>query len=165
MTGQGIEVRKQEYGTGKSLLAWRGTVLRATEDEIVLRARFNPRSGREPVVDGVQLCIGDIFTEHFFLNRWYNVFHLASGDGRFKGWYCNVTQPAIASFEAVSYVDLALDLFVHPDGHFSVLDEDEFRAARQTLYSAADAALAQVALAQLIDLASRSRLPALIDRD
>ena len=47
-------------------------------------------------------------------------------DGQFKGWYCNVGYPAVLEKDAVSYVDLALDLWVAPDGTQTVLDEDEF---------------------------------------
>ena len=43
-----------------------------------------------------------------------------------KGWYCNVGRPAVLVDDAVSYVDLALDLWVSADGKQTVLDEDEF---------------------------------------
>jgi protein associated with RNAse G/E len=39
-----------------------------------------------------------------------------------------VARPAVISAEQVSYVDLALDLLVFPDGMQLVLDEDEFEA-------------------------------------
>ena len=43
-----------------------------------------------------------------------------------KGWYCNIGLPAVIEDGVVSYVDLALDLWVSVDGKQSVLDEDEF---------------------------------------
>ncbi len=45
-----------------------------------------------------------------------------------KGWYCNVGKPAVIEDGILSYVDLALDLWVSPDGKQTVLDEDEFKA-------------------------------------
>ena len=43
-----------------------------------------------------------------------------------RGWYCNVGKPALLDGDCLSYVDLALDLLVFPDGRQVVLDEDEF---------------------------------------
>jgi protein associated with RNAse G/E len=42
-----------------------------------------------------------------------------------KGWYCNIGKPAVIEDDTVSYVDLALDLWVSIDGKQTVLDEDE----------------------------------------
>ena len=47
-------------------------------------------------------------------------------DGEFKGWYCNVGYPAVLEKDMVSYIDLALDLWVSKDGTQTVLDEDVF---------------------------------------
>jgi protein associated with RNAse G/E len=42
-----------------------------------------------------------------------------------KGWYCNITKPAVIEDGHVSYVDLAVDLWVSANGARKVLDEDE----------------------------------------
>ena len=42
-----------------------------------------------------------------------------------KGWYCNITKPAVVDADSVAYVDLALDIWVAADGMQTVLDEDE----------------------------------------
>jgi protein associated with RNAse G/E len=47
-------------------------------------------------------------------------------DGKIKGWYCNVGMPAVIEDDVVSYVDLALDLWVSADSQQTVLDEEEF---------------------------------------
>nr|MDQ3003862.1 DUF402 domain-containing protein [Chloroflexota bacterium] len=47
-------------------------------------------------------------------------------DGKVKGWYCNIGKPAEIKDNIVSYVDLALDLWVSVNGKQTVLDEDEF---------------------------------------
>lgn len=73
---------------------------------------------------------GDRFVEIFFTDRWYNIFEIFDRDnGARKGWYCNIGKPAVwDSTDEVSYVDLALDLWVSADGRQVVLDEDEFAA-------------------------------------
>jgi len=72
---------------------------------------------------------GDRFIESYFGGRWYNIFEIHSAaDDRLKGWYCNISRPAIFANGVLSAVDLALDLFVYPDGRTLTLDEDEFNA-------------------------------------
>ncbi len=70
---------------------------------------------------------GDTFIEWHYSDRWYNVFELHDvDDGHLKGWYCNVTRPAIISGDTVRADDLALDVFISPAGELLVTDEDEF---------------------------------------
>ena len=72
---------------------------------------------------------GDRFVEHFYADRWYNVFEVrAAGRDSLRGWYCNIARPARLSADEVAQVDLALDVWVNPDGSSLVLDEDEFAA-------------------------------------
>ena len=58
------------------------------------------------------------------------------------------------------YTDLALDVFVHPDGRCTVLDEDEFALASETVYRPADAAGARQALEDLLQFIAEGKLPA-----
>jgi predicted RNA-binding protein associated with RNAse of E/G family len=72
---------------------------------------------------------GDRFVEYFYSDRWYNIFAVYDrDDGALKGWYCNVCRPAVIGETAVHCEDLALDLWVSPDGATTLLDEDEFAA-------------------------------------
>lgn len=71
---------------------------------------------------------GDHFIEYFYSNRWFNIFAIATAEGRRKGWYCNVAAPALIDAECVSQVDLLLDVWVAPDGQPLILDEEEFAA-------------------------------------
>jgi protein associated with RNAse G/E len=69
--------------------------------------------------------------EYYYSDRWYNIFVIHDReDGIIKGWYCNVGKPALIEDGIVSYVDLALDLWVSADGTQTVLDEDEFEALK-----------------------------------
>ncbi|MFI1813499.1 DUF402 domain-containing protein [Streptomyces sp. NPDC020422] len=76
---------------------------------------------------------GDVFTEHYWRDRWYAVKEVRSGDGRLKGWYCDVTRPAVVAADGAEVVveDLDLDLWVSADGREVLLrlDEDEFAAS------------------------------------
>ena len=73
---------------------------------------------------------GDRFVETYYRERWYNIFEIHDRDDDvLKGWYCNVTRPALLLDGRVEYVDLFLDLWVSANGVQTVLDEDEFLAA------------------------------------
>jgi uncharacterized protein len=98
-------------------------VVKREEGAIIVEAFF----GRDDMTFmNVTLKRGDRFVETFYTNRWYNIFEIFDRDDQsFKGWYCNIGRPAIIEGDVVSYVDLALDLWVAPDGTQTVLDEDE----------------------------------------
>ncbi len=108
------------------VIAYEGCVLEQTPTSLVLEARFN----RETMDLGyVVFEHQDRFIERFFADRWYNIFEIhAVHDDRLKGWYCNIVQPAEFGAESVEQVDLALDLWINPDGSYRLLDQDEFEA-------------------------------------
>jgi len=105
---------------------WRydGRILERGQNWLLLEAFFNRQ---DTPFHGITLARGDRFLETYYSDRWYNIFEIhdrLSGD--LKGWYCNVTKPALFEDTQVSYIDLALDLLVFPDQTQLVLDEDEF---------------------------------------
>ncbi|MEV6674995.1 DUF402 domain-containing protein [Streptomyces sp. NPDC051162] len=70
---------------------------------------------------------GDVFTEHYWRDRWYAVKEVRSADGALKGWYCDITRPATVDGRTLVVEDLDLDLWVSADGGTVLrLDEDEF---------------------------------------
>ena len=144
---------------GEVTMQWSGQVLEHDEHELVLEATFT-HSARD--LGYVRLGPGDQFVEHYYTDRWYNVFAIYdAADGTFKGWYCNITRPAHirAAPEGglrVSAVDLALDYFRQPDGREFVLDEDEFAALR---LDAGEVSAARAALAELRALAAAADGP------
>ncbi len=109
---------------GEETWRYTGELLERSPTRIQLQARFN----REDLpFHGIVLKRGDRFVETFYTDRWYNIFEIFDrDDGHLKGWYCNVGYPAKIYDDQVSYIDLALDLLVYPDGSQLVLDEDEF---------------------------------------
>jgi predicted RNA-binding protein associated with RNAse of E/G family len=109
-----------------NLETWRykARLLEDKDSRIVLEARFDRE---DTSLHGMILAKGDRFVETYYTNRWYNTFEIhAREDDQLRGWYCNIGKPAEFDGQVLSYIDLALDLLVFPDGRQIVLDEDEF---------------------------------------
>ena len=118
-----IKVQKKNPA-GEVTYEYEGILLSHAENSITLEALFDRED--MPFMD-IVLKKGDRFVEHYYSDRWYNVLAVYDRDnGELKGWYCNVGEPAVIEDSLVSYVDLALDLWVSANGKQTVLDEDEF---------------------------------------
>ena len=118
-----IKVQKKNPA-GEVTYQYEGTLLARDENSVTLEALFDRVD--MPFQD-VVFKTGDRFVEYYYSDRWYNIFAIHDRDnGKIKGWYCNVGMPAVIEDEVVSYIDLALDLWVSVDGKQTVLDEDEF---------------------------------------
>ncbi len=103
---------------------------------------------------------GDVFFEYFYAWRWYNVFEVRAASGVLKGWYCNVTRPAVIEHNAIISEDLELDLFVSADREQLIrLDEDEFEARGIAQNDPAAYAAALAALGELEYLARMAQPP------
>jgi len=122
----GITVIKRNLA-GEETWRYSGRSLKRSENAVILEALFNRDD--MPFMD-VILKRGDRFIELFYVDHWYNIFEIHDrDDNTLKGWYCNVSQPVVFDTdERISFIDLALDLWVAPDGKQTVLDEDEFNA-------------------------------------
>jgi uncharacterized protein len=144
--------------SGQEVLRYEGVVLHRAPDGITLEAQFDHAD--VPVMHTI-LRRGDRFIERYYTDRWYNIFEIhAREDNHLMGWYCNIGKPAVLQAgNEISYVDLALDLWVEPDGAQTVLDENEFAALdldEETRYQA------QAALEELQGLFSKNKEPDLI---
>lgn len=135
---------------GEETWRYSGVLTRREGSTIHLQAPFN---GKDVEVMGVSIKPGDLFVEVYYTDRWYNIFEVHDqASGAVKGWYCNIGKPAVEEGEGVlSYVDLALDLWVAADGTQTVLDEDEFAALDL------EPAVRARALAALVELQARFR--------
>jgi protein associated with RNAse G/E len=111
---------------GKPVFSYTGEVVELTKHHACVIAVF----GRDDVNAGyVIFRKGDVMTEWFYTDRWYNIFRLQDVDSQqLKGWYCNITRPAVIAEKSLHADDLALDVFINPTGDFMLLDEDEFAA-------------------------------------
>jgi len=150
---QPITVRKLNVN-GEQVWSYSSVMLERGPNYVRLEARFS----RETIdLDYTVFEKGDRFVEWHFSDRWYNVFEVHSArDDRIKGWYCNVTKPAAIEEGAVSAIDLALDVWIGPDGSIRVLDEDEFAALD---LAEADRRAALAALEELRSMARERRPP------
>jgi uncharacterized protein len=117
-----MKIQKKNLN-GDVVFQYDGDVVGREDNAIILEAFF----GRDDMsFMNVTLKRGDRFVETFYTDRWFNIFEIFDRDDKsFKGWYCNIGKPAVIEGELVSYIDLALDLWVAPDGTQTVLDEDE----------------------------------------
>ncbi len=151
---QPITVYKRNLA-GEVTWQYTGQLLRRKPEAVLLEAPFNLPD--TPFM-GTLLKKNDRFVETFFTDRWYNIFEIHDrDDDRIKGWYCNIGTPAVLEADdRLSYVDLALDLWVAPDGKQTVLDEDEFEALD---LDSATRSKARLALVELLRLFSENKKP------
>lgn len=109
---------------GEEIFRWSGRELQRSATEVLLEAHFNIR---EHQLGEMVLREGDRLVETYYSEHWYNIFEVhAVEDDALKGWYCNLSHPAILGKREIVFHDLALDLIVYPDGRQELLDEDEF---------------------------------------
>lgn len=108
---------------GEVVFEYGGEVVSRDGKSILVEAYFN----RDDMpFQGITLKRNDRFMETYYTDRWYNIFEIYDrDDGKLKGWYCNLTTPAVIEDDSISYIDLALDLWVSADGVQTILDEDE----------------------------------------
>jgi hypothetical protein len=118
-----VTVYKRNH-RGESIWKYAGEVLERGPAWVCLRAYFDRG---EVMLGFTTFRRGDLFIEWFFSDRWYNIFEVHEGDSEYlKGWYCNITRPAIIGETSVMADDLELDVFVMPNGTVLLLDEKEF---------------------------------------
>src|SRR5512139_1529479 len=120
MSGMKIKVQKKNPA-GEVTYQYEGELLSHEGSIITLEALFDRAD--MPFMD-VVFKKGDRFVEYYYTDRWYNIFVIHDrDDDAVKGWYCNIGKPAMIEDGIVSYVDLALDLWVSVGGKQTVLEE------------------------------------------
>lgn len=130
-TGIGSAGREVEVALvkgGRTKIRYPASVVSDDGTHLVVRAPWAAPGVRD--FGFVRFEPGDVFTEHYWRDRWYAVKEVRAGDGGLKGWYCDVTRPAVVAGGRVEVEDLDLDLWVSADGATVLrLDEDEFAAS------------------------------------
>ncbi|MFI8518251.1 DUF402 domain-containing protein [Streptomyces sp. NPDC085481] len=128
--GSGGKVEVALVKAGRTKIRYPAELLADDGVRLTVRAPWAAEGARD--FGFVRFEPGDVFTEHYWRDRWYAVKEVRSGDGTLKGWYCDVTRPAevAADGSVVVVEDLDLDLWVSADGSEVLrLDEDEFAAS------------------------------------
>jgi len=124
---------------------------------IVLDAAFD-REVEHDILGTISL--GTLSVEYYWLDRWYNVFRFGGPGDALRNFYCNINQPPSLDDHVLSYVDLDIDVVVHPDFSFQVLDLDEFESnAAKYGYPIELQTAAHVALRELINLIETRAFP------
>ncbi len=109
---------------GSEQLSYSGRLCERNERFVCIEAAF---ALPDRDLGYIHLRRGDVFREWFYRDRWFNIFRVQDVEsGEVKGWYCNITRPAIIEPHQAAADDLGLDVFVWPDGRTLLLDEDEF---------------------------------------
>ncbi len=117
-----IKVRKIDP-EGKLKIEYAGIIRERTDDMISIDTGWS----RDPLDLGYVLFEpDDIWVETFYFHRCYNIFRIADKYGKLKGYYCNISEPPVIDGDTLTWHDLAIDIWVKPDGSYLVLDLDEF---------------------------------------
>lgn len=158
MSGSPAEVTVVLRKAGSTKIRYPAAVLSDDGTRVTVRAEWAGAGVRD--FGFVRFEPGDVFTEHYWRDRWYAVKEVRTGAGQLKGWYCDVTRPAEVRAGEVVVEDLDLDLWVSVDGaEILRLDEDEFEASGLAARDPEAARQAVRALDELELLAARGRLP------
>ncbi|MEV7566824.1 DUF402 domain-containing protein [Streptomyces tanashiensis] len=146
MSGRSVEITLTKAGRTK--IRYPAEVLSEEGARLSVRAPWAAEGVRD--FGFVRFEPGDVFVEHYWRDRWFTVKEVWSADGSLKGWYCDITRPAVIDGSGVAVEDLDLDLWVSADGSEVLrLDEDEFAASGLTASDPEAAARAVVALDEL----------------
>ncbi|MFC9685670.1 DUF402 domain-containing protein [Streptomyces sp. NPDC056948] len=138
---------------GRTKIRYTGELLADDGTRVAVRAPWAGSGVRD--FGFVRFEPGDVFTEYYWRDRWYAVKEVRSAAGTLKGWYCDVTRPAVRSGQELVVEDLDLDLWRSADGtDVRRLDEDEFA---ESGLAATDPEAAAAALSALDELEALAR--------
>ncbi|MGW2641477.1 DUF402 domain-containing protein [Streptomyces sp. NPDC001348] len=137
---------------GRTKIRYESELLEDDDSRITVRAPWAGAGVRD--FGFVRFEPGDTFTEHYWRDRWYSVKEVRAADGTLKGWYCDITRPAVLTGTELVVEDLDLDLWRSADGSdVRRLDEDEFAESGLAESDPWAAAAAWAALGELEALA------------
>ncbi|MFF2963128.1 DUF402 domain-containing protein [Streptomyces sp. NPDC057963] len=146
---------------GRTKIRYPADVVRADGTRVTVRAPWAAPGVRD--FGFVRFEPGDVFTEHYWRDRWFAVKEVRTGAGELKGWYCDITRPAVLRDSELLVEDLDLDLWVSADGTSVLrLDEDEFAESGLAERDPAAAGAALRALDELEHLARTEGFAALL---
>ncbi|MDT0437573.1 MULTISPECIES: DUF402 domain-containing protein [Streptomyces] len=146
---------------GRTKIRYRAGLLHDDGVRVVVRAPWAGAGVRD--FGFVRFAPGDVFTEHYWRDRWYAVKEVRDASGLLKGWYCDVTRPAVLTGSELLVEDLDLDLWRSADGtDVRRLDEDEFAASGLARRDPEAARAATAALDELTALAATDRFTTLL---
>lgn len=147
---------------GRTKIRYAATLLHDDGTRLAVRAPWAGDGVRD--FGFVRFEAGDVFTEYYWRDRWYSVKEVRTAAGVLKGWYCDVTRPAVLTGNELVVEDLDLDLWRSADGtDVRRLDEDEFAKSGLADRDPGAAAAAVAALDELERLALRGGFTGLLE--
>ncbi|MET8666752.1 DUF402 domain-containing protein [Streptomyces tendae] len=147
---------------GRTKIRYAATLLHDDGTRLAVRAPWAGDGVRD--FGFVRFEAGDVFTEYYWRDRWYSVKEVRTAAGVLKGWYCDVTRPAVLTGTELVVEDLDLDLWRSADGtDVRRLDEDEFAESGLADRDPGAAAAAVAALDELERLALRGGFTGLLE--
>ncbi len=126
MSDKIVTINSRKYD-GHIRRSWNGGLIHEDDNLLILVGKFS-----EEIIhnDLGQIKAGTVSFEHFWIDRWYNVFRFHEPDGTLKAHYVNITMPPTFTNGVIDYVDLDIDVIAWPDGRVDVLDRDDFEHNR-----------------------------------
>jgi hypothetical protein len=129
-----------------------GVVTLDDGNHVVVQGTWSEEEARD--LGFVRFEPGDVFTEHYWRDRWYSIKEVCSESGALKGWYCDVARPVRVEDGRLVSEDMDLDLWVSADGQTILrLDEEDFATSGLSESDPATAEQARRALDELERLA------------
>jgi hypothetical protein len=148
---------------GRTKIRYPAQLLADDGTRVTVRAPWAGDGVRDFGFGFVRFEPGDVFTEYYWRDRWYAVKEVRDAEGALKGWYCDITRPAVVSGTELVVEDLDLDLWRSADGTAVLrLDEDEFAASGLATTDPVAAAAAENALDELELLARKGDFEGLL---
>ncbi|MFG3249042.1 DUF402 domain-containing protein [Streptomyces sp. NPDC048187] len=161
MSAKSAELSVALVKAGRTKIRYAAALLHDDGTRLAVRAPWAGDGVRD--FGFVRFEAGDVFTEYFWRDRWYAVKEVRTAAGVLKGWYCDVTRPAVLTGNELVVEDLDLDLWRSADGtDVRRLDEDEFAESGLADRDPGAAAAAVAALDELERLARGDDFTALL---
>ena len=136
---------------------WHGRLVNQQGPLLILHAEFEIAVSHQLLGE---IKRGTRLVEHYWLDRWYNVFRFLDDDGCTRLYYCNVNQPPSFDGQVLSYVDMDIDVIVKPDYSYEVQDIEEFNANSERYgYTAEEKRNVEKALEELTDMIQSRQFP------
>ncbi|MEQ1643634.1 MAG: DUF402 domain-containing protein [Pyrinomonadaceae bacterium] len=156
MQGREITVNARKYD-GSLRRQWTAGVVSQTDVLTIAVGRFECDVKHS---DLGAISQGTLSFEHFWPDRWYNIFRFHQPDGSLRNYYCNIAMPFTLEGDTLEFVDLDIDVVVWPDGRHEILDRDDFEEnAIRFGYPTDIIAAAELGLVEVIQLIESGRLP------
>ncbi|WP_034590407.1 DUF402 domain-containing protein [Hamadaea tsunoensis] len=113
---------------GREKLSYPAELVADDGTHLVVRAPWAGTQTRD--MGFVRFEAGDVFTEHYWRDRWFAIKEVRTAAGLLKGWYCDVCRPVTVEDGVIEADDLDLDLWLSGDRQSVLrLDQDEFDAS------------------------------------